>query len=91
MTSPAQEYILRQRFSMKVTEASKGVKSKHITFELHNKIIERLELLKENPHLKRTDQDRQIMRRYSVEVSTLEGRTINYLPLPLQAQFRKEE
>ena len=64
MTSPAQESLMIQRFSDKDTEASKGVKSKKITFERYNEIIERLKLLKENPHLKRTDKHRQRMRRY---------------------------
>ena len=44
---------------------SKGVKSKNITFGQNNDIKERFELLMENPDLKRLDQDRRRMRRYS--------------------------
>ena len=74
---------MKQRFNEKLKEASKGVKSKNITNDRYNEIIERLEELDKNPTMKRTDQDRQRLKRYCVKTSTLEGRTIKRLFSPV--------
>ena len=75
--------IMKERFNEKVKESLKSVKSKNITLERYNEIIERLEELKSDTDVKRSDQDRQRLKRYCVKVSAMEGRTIKRLFNPI--------